>query len=83
MNAGAHGMVRTREIDGRPLHIVDGLFAPDLVRVVFEAMSRQAFTLSDYDNDATAQIRHWKSEFEPAFFAANPLLRHWHERIVG
>ncbi len=74
--------VKTRDIDGQPLSIVDGLFQADLVRVVYESLSRQSFSLSDYDSPTTSEVRHWKSEFALDAFAANPVLRLWHGRIV-
>lgn len=68
---------------GRPLFVVDGLFKADLVQALHTILTKQSFSLSDYDTEATSRIRHWKSEFPPAFFAANPLLQHWHDAIVA
>jgi hypothetical protein len=84
LNAGGHKKsVIGREVDGRPLHVIDGLFAPDLVRIVYETFSRMSFTLSDYDNKETREVKHWKSEFALDSFGANPLLRAWHDTIVA
>jgi hypothetical protein len=74
--------MKAREIDGEPLHVIDGLFNPDLERMVFETLNRLPFSLSDYDNDATASIRHWKHEFALDAFTSNPVMRFWHDRIV-
>jgi Rps23 Pro-64 3,4-dihydroxylase Tpa1-like proline 4-hydroxylase len=74
--------VEARPLGGQRLFVVDGLFKPDFVRVLHEILSRQSFSLSDYDTEATERIRHWKAEFAPDFFATNPLLRTWHESVV-
>ncbi|TAJ23976.1 MAG: hypothetical protein EPO67_24455 [Reyranella sp.] len=75
--------VESRPLGEQRLFVVDGLFKPDFVRVLHEILSRQSFSLSDYDTEATERIRHWKSEFAPEFFAANPLLRSWHDSVVA
>ena len=78
-----NGTAKKREIDGQVLHIFDGLFNADLVRLVFETLQRQSFRLADYDTMETADVKHWKVEFELDAFAANPVLRMWHDRIVS
>ena len=83
MKAGGQGTLKTREIDGQSLHILDGLFHADFVRLVFETMNRQSFRLSDYDSTETADVKHWKAEFALDSFETNPVLRLWHDQIVG
>ena len=80
--AAAEPVVTIRELDGENVHVVDGLFHPDVVRVVFEILKRLAFTLSDYDSDETAYLRHWKAEFEGGYHKSNPVLAMWHDAIV-
>ena len=75
--------VDARHLGERRLFVVDGLFRPDFVQALHEILSRQSFSLSDYDTEATQRIRHWKSEFPPTFFAANPLLQAWHRDVVA
>lgn len=75
------------KVDSRPLgkhrlFVVDGLFNSDFVRVLYEILTRQSFSQSDYDTEATAHIRHWKCEFPPSFFTTNPLLQTWHRYVV-
>jgi len=81
-SAAADPVVTTRELDGQQLHVIDGLFRPDVVRVVFEILKRLAFTLSDYDSEETAYLRHWKAEFEGGYHKSNPVLTMWHDAIV-
>lgn len=45
---------------GRPLFVVDGLFKADLVQALHTILTKQSFSLSDYDTEATSRIRHWK-----------------------
>lgn len=75
--------VEARPVGERRLFVVDGLFKPDFVRALYLILLQQSFSLSDYDTEATERIRHWKSEFPPAFFAANPLLQVWHDIVVA
>lgn len=82
MNSGTP-TVEARPLGGRSLFVVDGLFRPDFVRALYEILSRQSFSLSDYDTEATERIRHWKAEFPPAFFGANPLLKSWQDTVVA
>ena len=75
--------VEARPLGTQRLFVVDGLFGADFVRVLHEILSRQSFSLSDYDTEATERIRHWKAEFAPEFFAANPVLRSWRDTVVA
>jgi SM-20-related protein len=83
LNAGAESVVKVRELDGQRLHVVDGLFDAGVVRLIFETLARQSFSLSDVDTEATRDIRHWKCEFPLDYFEANPALKMWHLRIVA
>ncbi|CAN5867692.1 hypothetical protein BH11PSE3_BH11PSE3_08080 [soil metagenome] len=75
--------IDVRHVGNHRLFVIDGLFKPDFVRALHAILSRQPFSLSDYDSDETERIRHWKCEFAPAFFTANPLLQAWHSAVVA
>mgnify|MGYP003346226937 CR=1 FL=1 len=40
--AAAEPVVTIRDLDGENVHVVDGLFHPDVVRVVFEILKHRA-----------------------------------------
>ncbi len=75
--------VRRRLVDDEPVYVADGLFEPDVVRMIFETCRHLPFTLSDYDTDATSHILHWKHEFKLQALSAFPPLRLWHDAIVS
>lgn len=83
MTTSRIGGVDDRSLGDRRLFVVDGLFETDFVKVLHDILSRQSFSLSDYDTEETQRIRHWKAEFPPSFFAANPLLQAWHRAVVA
>ncbi len=76
-------MVNRRLVDDQPIYVVDGLFAPDVVRMIHETCRNLPFALDDYDTEATSDILHWKYEFEPERLSAFPLFRRWHDTIVA
>jgi Rps23 Pro-64 3,4-dihydroxylase Tpa1-like proline 4-hydroxylase len=76
-------VVQRRSLDERHLFVVDGLFKPDLVRMLHQVLGRQAFSLSDYDTEASEHIRHWKCEFSPDALPSNPVLGAWHTSVVA
>lgn len=82
MTGGAKTGGGVRELDGRRVYVTDGLFAPDVVAMVFEILRRQSYGLSDYDTEATRNIRHWKCELAPDQLAQHPVLGRWHTAIV-
>jgi Rps23 Pro-64 3,4-dihydroxylase Tpa1-like proline 4-hydroxylase len=75
--------VQARPLDGRQIYVVDGLFAPDLVRLLHESVKRLPFLLSDKDTEETDHIRHWRHDFAAEALSSNPLLRALHGRIVA
>lgn len=75
--------VGERRLDGNPIYIVDGLFAPDLVRVLHEMLQKLEYSLSDYDTIETRKQLHWKHEFTHESLQALPLLRAWCDTIVS
>ena len=74
--------MRTRELDGSRLFIVDQLFDAGMVRLLHESLIRLPFTLSDFDTEETMHVRHWKFDFSPEGLNESPVLRTWHQRIV-
>lgn len=76
-------VVEARPVGERRLFVVDGLFRPNVVKMLHGILMQQPFTMSDYDNNATEHIRHWKAEFPVASFDTNPLLRSWRDSVVA
>jgi hypothetical protein len=76
-------IVRMRELDGRTLFVVDGLFDPQFMSVLCESLIRLPYTLTDYDHEEVSHIRHWKFDFDVKDFPANVVLRSWRERVVA
>ncbi len=83
MNTPATATVKSLDLDSRRIFVVDGIFQPDLVRMLHEIFVRAPFTLSDFDNEQSRHIRHWKFDFGPGDFATNPVFRHWREIVVA
>lgn len=83
MTHGSQVLVGERRVDGHPIHIVDGLFAPDLVRMLHEVLRKLEFSLSDYDTAETRDLLHWKHEFVPETLEKLPFLRIWRDAIVA
>ena len=51
--------------------------------MVHELLLRAPFTLSDFDNEQSRHIRHWKFDIDPGHFSTNPVFRHWREIVVA
>ena len=81
--AGSRETIATRDIDGRTLFIVDGLFDAPTVRLLHESFVRLPFTQSDFDTEATRHVRHWKFEFDPQGLEQSPVLRPWSRRVIA
>jgi SM-20-related protein len=54
---------QTREIDGRPLILIDDLFQPDFIKLFDHFLGALRFSLTDYDTDESYHVRHWIHEF--------------------
>jgi hypothetical protein len=76
-------LVHSRELEGLRIYIVDGMFQPAMVRILYEILRKLPFSLSDYDNPQTRHLLHWKYEFPLDGFAAHPVYRNWHDNIVA
>jgi hypothetical protein len=83
LNTPATATVKSLDLDSRRIFVIDGIFQRDLVRMLHEIFVRAPFTLSDFDNEQTRHIRHWKFDFSTEYIAANPALHHWHREIVA
>jgi hypothetical protein len=76
-------LVQLRELEGLRIYIVDGVFQPAFVQILYSILRNLPFSLSDYDNPETKHLLHWKYEFALDGFAANPVYRNWHDNIVA
>jgi hypothetical protein len=83
LKTDSNALVQTRELEGLPVYIVDGVFQPEIVKILYGILRKLPFSLSEYDNLATKHILHWKYEFALDGFAANPAYRIWHDTIVA
>ncbi|MDI1264382.1 MAG: 2OG-Fe(II) oxygenase [bacterium] len=80
---GSLVLASERLVDGHPVYIVDGLFAPDLVRVLHEALRKLEFSLIEYDTVETKNQRDWSHEFSLEALDQTPLLRVWRDTVVA
>jgi hypothetical protein len=76
-------LVHLRELEGLCIYIVDGMFQPAFVQILYSILRNLPFSLSDYDNPETKDLLHWKYDFALDSFAANPVYRNWHDNIVA
>ena len=83
MKTDSKVLVDIRELEGHRIYIVDGMFQPEIVQILYGILRKLPFSLSEYDNPATRHILHWKYEFALDGFAANPVYRIWHDNIVA
>ena len=74
-------VVGRRSLEGRELLIVDGLFKPDLVRMLHEIAKLWSFRQAGYDTEDTEHVRHWRHDFIPEDFTANPVLGAWRKQV--
>jgi SM-20-related protein len=72
---------RKRQLDGRPLILIDGLFRPDFVDVFDRFLRALPFSLADYDAENTRHVLHWVHEFALEEVTTNPLLSFAYSRI--
>ena len=81
MAAPLQESLRTRDLDGRTLFIIDNLFDTAMVRLLHESFSRLPFSLADFDTKETRHVRHWKCDFSPESLEQNPILSPWYRRV--
>ena len=65
------------------MHIVDGMFQPDLIAMIHEILKRLPFALTESDTIATKHQRHWNYEFSLDSLGSHPIFRIWHDLIVA
>ncbi len=75
--------VHVRHLDGKDVYVVDGLFAPDLVRLLYESLKDLPFAPTEYDTEATRSMPHLNFEFDPDALSSNPMFRLWRDRVVA
>jgi Rps23 Pro-64 3,4-dihydroxylase Tpa1-like proline 4-hydroxylase len=74
--------VRTRELDGRRLFIVDELFDAGMVKLLHESFMRMPFTQTEIDSEESRHIRHWKFDFDLETVDRHPIFLSWRNRIL-
>src|SRR5262245_48638742 len=65
---------RKRQLDERPLIIIDDLFLPDFINVFDRFLKTLPFSLADYDTKAVRHVLHWIHEFALEAVKTHPLL---------
>jgi hypothetical protein len=72
---------RKRQLDERPLILIDDLFNPDFINLFDRFMKTLPCYLSEYDAEDSRHVLHWIHEFALEDVHTNPLLRHMYSRI--
>jgi SM-20-related protein len=72
---------RTRQIDERPLILIDGLFRPDFINLFDRFLKTLPFSLADYDAEDSRHVLHWIHEFSLEEITTHPLLSFVYSRI--
>ena len=72
---------QTRQLDERPLILIDGLFEPDFVELFDRFLQKLPCCLSDYDGKDSRHVLHWKHEFTLDYVATNPFLKYIYSRV--
>ncbi len=72
---------RIRQIDGRPLILIDNLFGPDFVSLFDHFLKSLPFSLADYDVEDSRHVLHWIHEFALEEVTTHPLLSFVYSRI--
>jgi hypothetical protein len=70
-----------RQLDERPLILIDGLFDPDFVELFDRFLQTLPCYLSDYDGKDTRHVLHWKHEFSLEYATTNPFLKYIYSHI--
>lgn len=83
MTTDSQVLVCAREVDGRSAYILDEIFQPDIIQMLYELLRRLPFSLTEFDTAATKQCRHWNYEFPLEALTADPVFRIWHGLIVA
>jgi SM-20-related protein len=72
---------RRRQIDERPLILIDGLFNPDFINLFDHFLKTLRFSLVDYDAEGSRHVLHWIHEFSIEEVTRHPLLSFVYSRI--
>jgi hypothetical protein len=72
---------QTREIDERPLILIDGLFQADFIKLFDHFLRTLRFSLADYDVEDSRHVLHWIHEFSLEDVTRDPLLSFVYSRI--
>src|SRR4051794_23886701 len=74
MNSLTKLTTRTRQLDERPLILIDDLFRPDFVNLLDRFLKSLPFSLEDYDAEDSRHVLHWIHEFPLEEVTTHPLL---------
>jgi SM-20-related protein len=72
---------QTRQIDERPLILIDGLFQADFIQLFDHFLKTLRFSLADYDAEDSPHVLHWIHEFSLEDVTRHPLLSVAYSRI--
>ena len=81
MKSSAEPTFRKRQIDERPLILVDDLFPSDFVNLFDRFLKTLPYYLADYDAEDSRHVLHWIHEFALDDTTRNPLLSLIYTRI--
>lgn len=82
MSSINHEQVQVRQLDNRPIYIVDGLFDDALVRMIYEVCRRSSFEYSENANSEDEEISYLNHEFGMDFLNGNQVMKFWKNRII-
>jgi SM-20-related protein len=74
MTTSTHPSLVKREIEGKPLFLIDDLFDADFIKLFDYFVKRLPFSLADYDVEDSSNVLHWIHEFSLEDVATHPLL---------
>jgi hypothetical protein len=66
--------VQSRQVDGKDIHVIDGLFQPETVWMIYEGLKDLPFLPTEYDTEERRGIPHLNFEFDPERLSASPAL---------
>src|SRR5262245_21285591 len=66
--------LRKRQIDNRPLILIDDLFRPDFIQLFDRVVMILPYSLTDYDAEDSRHVLHWIHEFALEEVTTHPLV---------
>jgi hypothetical protein len=81
MNSLAEPTFIERQLDGRPLILIDGLFRRDFIDLFDRFLKMLPFALADYDAEDSRHVLHWIHEFALEDVTTHTLLSFVYSRI--